>query len=150
MNADWFRKELNREARGAVVHELVQQRNGQLTVRIPKSIDQAFSSKLPLQLQQALGKAEMSGNAITVVSPESFGAAAVGSMPERCKIEAGVREIRLHHTGAYCIGRVEIGMAQVGSRKIVNTVFCKNTPRHWHQARSGARFRLISVVSRVK
>jgi len=73
-----------------VVHELAQQSDGRLTVRIPKGVDQAFSSKLPLQLQQALGKAEIRGNGITIVSPASFGAATAGSMPERCKIEATI------------------------------------------------------------
>jgi beta-fructofuranosidase len=71
-----------------VVHELVQQSDGRLSVKIPQTIDEVFSSRLPLLPQPAIGRCEVSKNGITIVAPESFGAATLGSVPERVKIEA--------------------------------------------------------------
>jgi len=71
-----------------VVHEVVQQPDGSLSVRIPKSIDQAFSTPLPQQFQTVTGKCDVSNKGVMIAVPQSFGAAAAGPMPDRCKIEA--------------------------------------------------------------
>ena len=73
-----------------VVHELTQQTDGTLTVSIPKSIDRAFSSRLPLLLGPTIGTCEVNQNNVRVVAPESFAAATAADMPNPGKIEATI------------------------------------------------------------
>jgi beta-fructofuranosidase len=73
-----------------VVHELTQQTDGTLTVSIPKSIDRAFSSRLPLLLGPTIGTCEVNQNNVRVVAPESFAAATAADMPDPGKIEATI------------------------------------------------------------
>jgi beta-fructofuranosidase len=71
-----------------VVHEIVQEPDGSLSVTAPESINRVFAQPVPLRLEPALGSAEIGGNAAALDAPEGFGCATAGPMPEQCRIEA--------------------------------------------------------------
>jgi beta-fructofuranosidase len=73
-----------------VVHELVQEAEGALSVQVPASVDQAFHEKAPYEFQPAVGPCRISQDAVQLASPGAFGCATAGSMPPRCKIETTV------------------------------------------------------------
>ena len=73
-----------------VVHEVVQEANGELTVRMPGAIDKAFSKEIPLQFKPGLGKTEINRNSVKITGPDSFSCAVGGALPEPCKIEMSV------------------------------------------------------------
>jgi beta-fructofuranosidase len=73
-----------------VVHELVQERDGTLSVKVPTRIDQAFHEKTPFELQPAVGPCKISQGDVRLAVPGGFACAAAGSLPPRCKIEATV------------------------------------------------------------
>ena len=73
-----------------VVHEVVQGTDGTLSVRVPESIDRAFSSANAFQFRPGIGSCEISRDSVRVVAPYSFGCATTGIMPDRCKITARV------------------------------------------------------------
>jgi beta-fructofuranosidase len=69
-----------------VVHKLVQQPNGELSVKIPESIDRVFSSRLQLDRAPAVGKSEIAQDHVIVNAPQSFAFAMIAPLPRRCKI----------------------------------------------------------------
>lgn len=71
-----------------VVHELIQESDGTLSVRAPDKVTGAFSLPAKISLQPAIGKPEISGQRVTLSGPDSFVAATAGDLPSRCKIEA--------------------------------------------------------------
>jgi beta-fructofuranosidase len=73
-----------------VVHELVQEADGTLSVKVPVSIDQAFHESAPCEFQPALGLCKISPGAVQLAAPSGFACASAGSLPARCKIEARV------------------------------------------------------------
>ena len=72
------------------VHELHQQKDGLLAVNVPSTIDAAWNQSVDAQFTLQKG-ARLSGKDITIDATGSFGWAAAGAMPERCKIEAQVQ-----------------------------------------------------------
>src|SRR5262249_2042655 len=73
------------------VHEVMQQRDGSLTVKAPESVERAFSKRVPLELRQGLGTCRIDGDRVTLPARGMFACATAGAMPDRCKIEATVR-----------------------------------------------------------
>lgn len=73
-----------------MVHELVQEPDGTLSVKIPASVDQAIRRPAPYDFKPGLGPAKISPDLVELTVPGSFGCAAAGIMPARCKIEATV------------------------------------------------------------
>ena len=73
-----------------VVHELVQESDGTLSVKVPASIDDAFHEKVRYEFQPAVGACEISDGSVQLRAPEGFGCAIAGSMPTRCRIVATV------------------------------------------------------------
>jgi beta-fructofuranosidase len=73
-----------------VVHEVVQEADGTLSVRAPDSIDRAFARDVPYRVQPGLGHCEIDANRVRLTAPGSFGCASAGPMPGRCRIEATV------------------------------------------------------------
>jgi len=84
-----------------VVHELVQLSNGELGVRLPDTVRQAFKKQLPLNFSAIAGNARQVGNSIQVEADESFGALMMSEMPPVCKIETSLRFSK--KTGSYGI-----------------------------------------------
>ncbi len=73
-----------------VVHELAQEPNGTLSVRVPKSVDAAFLASAPVRFQPGVGTCQAHENGAHLVAPQTFACALAGPMPERCRIEATI------------------------------------------------------------
>ncbi|HZO88889.1 MAG TPA: glycoside hydrolase family 32 protein [Chthonomonadaceae bacterium] len=73
-----------------VVHEIVQEANGDLSVRAPASVEAAFCRETPCRFQPRIGPCEIEGNHIQLIAPGSFACASAGPLPERCRIETTV------------------------------------------------------------
>lgn len=73
-----------------MVHELVQEPDGTLSVKVPASVDQAIHQQVAHRFQPGLGACTISPDVVELAAPGSFGCSAAGAMPSRCKIEATV------------------------------------------------------------
>ena len=71
-----------------VVHELIQEADGSLSVKAPASIDQAFHETVTYQFRPAVGPCNISQGTVQFTTPQGFACASAGNMPTRCKIEA--------------------------------------------------------------
>ncbi|MFN7996105.1 MAG: glycoside hydrolase family 32 protein [Bryobacteraceae bacterium] len=71
-----------------VVHEIVQESGGTLSVKVPETVEGAFARSAPVTFRPALGSVSKEDDGIHLQAPGRFGCAAAGSMPKRCKIEA--------------------------------------------------------------
>lgn len=73
-----------------VVHEIVQQPDGPLTVRIPHTVVAAFSQSVKLFPKPALGAWTVEGDSFAASAVGRFSALMLGTMPEECLVEARV------------------------------------------------------------
>jgi beta-fructofuranosidase len=74
------------------VHEVIQEPDGTLSVRVPESVDRAFGRKVAAEgIGPGLGKCEIRGNQIKVNAAGTFGCCSMGSLPNRCKIQGKVK-----------------------------------------------------------
>ncbi len=73
-----------------VVHELRQESDGTLSVRVPLTVDKAWSKPLPAQFTPSLGQVTVGDEGVHIAAPGSFGCSEAGQMPIRCKIETQV------------------------------------------------------------
>jgi len=73
-----------------VVHEVVQEPDGTLAVRVPETIDRAFSKEIPFQFKPGLGQSEIGQSSVQIAGPDSFSCTFAGALPEPCEIEATV------------------------------------------------------------
>lgn len=73
-----------------VVHELNQELDGSLSVKVPDSVDRAFSQRLDSQFQNGIGPVEMSTEGVRLGGTGVFACSPAGLMPRRCKIETTV------------------------------------------------------------
>jgi beta-fructofuranosidase len=73
-----------------IVHELVQENDGALSVRPPETVTAAFSKRVEVSLGPAVGQPQIHAQGATLSGPDSFVAATAGVLPSRCKIEATV------------------------------------------------------------
>lgn len=73
-----------------VVHELRQESNGTLSVKMPSSIGTAFSNRLPLDPKLVLGKGEAGENGANLVATGSFAAATLAPIPKVCELQATI------------------------------------------------------------
>lgn len=71
-----------------VVHELVQEQDGTLTVRIPETVSRHFSNEHAAVWGSRLGDWKESEEGIAAAADETFSCISAGSMPETCKISA--------------------------------------------------------------
>jgi beta-fructofuranosidase len=73
-----------------VVHEVAQELDGTLSVRMPDAVSGAFARPLPLDLKLGLGSCKAAGRSVEIAAPGSFGCATAGPMPACCLITARV------------------------------------------------------------
>lgn len=73
-----------------VVHELVQRPDGELGVKLPDTIREAFSREIPLSLTGRQGQ-WIGGRNITGTSEDGFGWAELAPMPQLCMVKATLR-----------------------------------------------------------
>ncbi len=74
-----------------VVHEVVQDLDGLLRVRLPESIANSFDHELPVVFRPQLGDWLEDQSGYTVSSPYGFACATVGSLPQQCLVSAQLR-----------------------------------------------------------
>lgn len=73
-----------------VAHEVVQEADGTLSVRIPESVAASFPQAVPFAFRPGLGESVIAEESVTVTAPCSFGCAVAGALPEVCKLDATV------------------------------------------------------------
>jgi beta-fructofuranosidase len=71
-----------------VVHEVMQEADGSLSVKVPETVDRVFARKAPFEFRPGVGKSEITSDVIRIAAPDSFGCAVGGTTPDPCKIEA--------------------------------------------------------------
>lgn len=74
-----------------VVHELYQQKNGELGVKIPKTVAAAFKKASPVSFGSGSGKFSYNNGTLALDAQETFAAAVAGPQPELCSISATVK-----------------------------------------------------------
>jgi len=70
-----------------VVHEIVQEPTGELSVKVPEFVSGAFGKKLTRSFASGSGTYKVLNDRVTINSPGTFGVASGGKMPRTCKIE---------------------------------------------------------------
>jgi beta-fructofuranosidase len=73
-----------------VVHELVQEPDGALFVKVPDTVNDAFPKTLSHQFQAGTGSVEVLPDGVQLHAPGEFACSPAGLMPLQCKIEATV------------------------------------------------------------
>ncbi len=73
-----------------VVHEIVQESDGGLSVKVPTSIANAFARSVSFQMEKGIGEVEIHEGGVRFVAPESFACAIAGTLSGASKIEATV------------------------------------------------------------
>jgi beta-fructofuranosidase len=75
-----------------VAHEVIQEPDGTLSVRLPETVDRAFGRKLPAEgIGPGLGKCEIRGNRVRIDVAGTFGCCSMGMLPDRCKIHGKIK-----------------------------------------------------------
>jgi beta-fructofuranosidase len=74
-----------------VVHEILQQADGTLAVKVPESVRAAFKASVPYELVDSLGSWNIDRNYASVDAADSFASAVAGKLPSRCKISTTIK-----------------------------------------------------------
>lgn len=74
-----------------VVHELVQQLNGELSVRMPDTVRKSFKNTLPLNFSKNSGNVQAGGNSVAIAAAGGFGASLMNDLPAVCLMEANLK-----------------------------------------------------------
>lgn len=73
-----------------VVHEIIQEPDGALTVRVPPEVDSALNTEQAFAFQAGIGQSRIDGRKVELDAPDSFACAIAGAMPAPCKIETNI------------------------------------------------------------
>lgn len=73
-----------------VVHQIVQQPNGELTVRVPDTVRKAFGKIISQSFTTVEGKNIANSKEIEIKAEGKFNAVAAGKMPETCRISTSM------------------------------------------------------------
>lgn len=73
-----------------VVHQIIQQPNGELTVRVPDTVRKAFGKPVSQTFRTADGEILPNNKDIEIKAEGKFGAVAAGAMPETCRISTSM------------------------------------------------------------
>jgi beta-fructofuranosidase len=74
-----------------VVHEIHQEKNGELIVRIPQTVSNAFRNKVNYSFENGIGNFHVKNGAVALKATGTFAASLAGKMPDTCKINATVQ-----------------------------------------------------------
>ena len=74
-----------------VVHEIHQEKNGELTVRVPQTVSNAFNKKINHSFENNIGNAKVENGSVTLQAAGTFAASLAGKMPGTCKITATIQ-----------------------------------------------------------
>lgn len=77
------------------VHEIIQEQDGTLSVRVPETVNRAVSLPQPVLIRAGVGECQEGKGreieaGVRLNAPGSFACASVGVMPDRCKLEATI------------------------------------------------------------
>ncbi len=73
-----------------IVHQLVQQPDGTLTVKPPEAVDHAFSTEEPLELRPLVGPWNLGQGEARVQTPSGYASLLMNRVPSCCKLEMDV------------------------------------------------------------
>ena len=73
-----------------VVHEIYQENNGELSVKVPETVKAAFGNIVAQDFRPGAGSVQAENGILKIKSPGTFEAAAAGKMPSTCRINATV------------------------------------------------------------
>lgn len=73
------------------VHEVRQEQDGSLSVRVPETVKEALRQPLPVAFTSGVGEYTCGVNTLGMCSPGAFACASAGKLPETCRIEANLR-----------------------------------------------------------
>ena len=74
-----------------VVHEIQQEKNGELAVRVPQTVSNAFSNKVNYSFENGIENVQVENGAVTLQAAGTFASALAGKMPGTCKINATIQ-----------------------------------------------------------
>jgi beta-fructofuranosidase len=74
-----------------VVHEIRQEKNGELAVGVPQTVSNAFSNKLNYSFENGIGNFEVKNGGLTLQAAGTFVAALAGKIPNTSKINATIQ-----------------------------------------------------------
>ena len=102
-----------------VVHEVIQDENGLLKVRVPQSVKSAFDKPLQQEFTTTFGSVDIIKDGLVLNAPGTYCAALSGVMPPVCKIEATIRAEK---------GTRECGLILRGSDDLEKAYFIRLEP----------------------
>ena len=73
-----------------VVHEIHQEKNGELTVRVPETVSNAFSNPVKFAFTTGTGNFHVNNGVVNIKAPGTFGATLAGKVPDTCKIKVTI------------------------------------------------------------
>ena len=73
------------------MHEIHQEKNGELTVRVPQTVSNAFNKKINYSFENNIGNAKVENGSVTLQAAGTFAASLAGKMPGTCKITATIQ-----------------------------------------------------------
>lgn len=73
-----------------MVHEIHQEENGELTVRVPEPLSNVFSDPVEFTSSSGTDNFRIDNGSVDIIAPGTFGAALAGKMPDTCKINANI------------------------------------------------------------
>lgn len=74
-----------------VVHEIQQKKNGELSVRVPQTVSNAFNKKTEHSFQNSIGNVKVENGTVHINAAGTFAASLAGKMPNTCKINASIQ-----------------------------------------------------------
>jgi beta-fructofuranosidase len=73
-----------------VIHEIYQQKNGELGVKVPQSVAKAFTKPADLSFKSGTGNYKFDNGTLTLNAASTFSAAIGGTLPDLCRISTSV------------------------------------------------------------
>jgi len=73
-----------------VLHEVIQEPDGSLSVKIPDTVDRVFKKRLDYCFENKIGNWKAECNRMIVNAVDSYACAIAGDMPNLCKIESNI------------------------------------------------------------
>ncbi|HEY6977941.1 MAG TPA: family 43 glycosylhydrolase [Chitinophagaceae bacterium] len=74
-----------------IVHEIQQENNGELTVRVPQTVSDAFRNKVDYSFESGIENVRVGNDVMTLQAAGTFISALAGKTPTTCKINATIQ-----------------------------------------------------------
>ncbi len=73
-----------------IVHEIIQRIDGTLCVKIPTTVDHAFTENIPLKLSPFIGNCAITNTRVTFDGVDEFSSVIAGQLPNLCNIKLNI------------------------------------------------------------